>query len=192
MSAALSENSTTQALSMPAPVRGEKNRTGLNSVERQEFVNAMAGAVTGVTVVTTAGVAGRYGLTVSAVVSVSADPPMVLACINRRSPAGAAVRENRAFCVNILSIEQRHVAETFSGRPTRGTPYEFSTADWTPGVTGTPRLVNAVSSFDCVLETAHVSGSHIIFIGRVVAVCSGGGRPLLYTHRRYGEPCSLN
>ena len=176
------------------PVRLYREDDGLDidTVDRRDFVNAMSSAVTGVTVVTTAGDAGQYGLTVSAVSSVSADPPMVLACINRRSPARAAVQENEVFCVNILSTSQRHVADIFAGRPGEGTAYDFSRANWNPGVSGAPQLMNAVSSCDCVLETAHDSGSHTIFIGRVVAVQHKGGKPLIYTERAYGRPCPWN
>ena len=38
---------------------------------------------TGVTVVTTDGEAGSHGLTANAVASLSLDPPLVLACIDR-------------------------------------------------------------------------------------------------------------
>ena len=164
----------------------------LDAVDRDAFVGAMAAAVTGVNVITTDGCAGRFGLTVSAMSSVSADPPMVLVCINRRSPACAAMRANRAFCVNVLSTCHRHLADTFAGRPTRGEPYAFEYAAWRRGITGAPRLVDAVSAFECELEAAHDSGSHTIFIGRVLAVSEGGGRPLLYTGRAYGYPCRWN
>jgi flavin reductase len=161
----------------------------IDSAEREDFVNAMGGAVTGVNVITTDGSAGRFGITVSAVSSVSADPPMVLACINRRSPACTAVRVNEAFCVNVLSARQRQVADTFAGRSPHGKPYNFDNTNWKQGRTGVPRLVDATSTFECVLDTAYDSGSHTIFIGRVVAASEGSGNPLLYTDRAYGYPC---
>ena len=68
-----------------------------------QFTAAMGLAATGVSVVTTDGPAGRFGLTVSAVSSVSAEPPLVLCCINRKSPAMAAVEANGVFAVNLLS-----------------------------------------------------------------------------------------
>jgi len=164
----------------------------IDSANREDFVNAMGSAVTGVNVITTDGRAGRFGITVSAVSSVSADPPMVLACIHRRSPARNAVRVNAAFCVNVLSTRQRHVADTFAGRSTHGQPYDFDSTPWDESRTGVPRLADAISTFDCVVEHAYDAGSHTIFIGRVVAVGEGSGSPLLYTGRTYGYPCKCD
>src|SRR5436190_4986272 len=59
---------------------------------RAEFVDAMSRAATGVTVVTSDGIAGRFGQTVSAMCSVSADPPTLLVCINRKSPICDAIQ----------------------------------------------------------------------------------------------------
>jgi flavin reductase (DIM6/NTAB) family NADH-FMN oxidoreductase RutF len=42
------------------------------------FLSAMSGAASGVTVVATDGAGGRFGQTVSAMCSVSADPPLVI------------------------------------------------------------------------------------------------------------------
>ncbi len=83
----------------------------------KSFVEAMASAVTGVSIVSTDGPGGKFGVTVSAVSSVSAEPPMILACINRRCPALDAIEANRRFCVNILNADQTAVADCFSGRP---------------------------------------------------------------------------
>ena len=94
------------------------------------FIAAMGMAATAVSVVTTDGPAGRFGLTVSAFSSVSADPPMVLACVNRKSPAVAAIDSNGLFAVNVLAADNRGVAETFAGRPQAASP---STSSATTG-----------------------------------------------------------
>jgi flavin reductase len=158
--------------------------------DRDVFVSAMRGAVTGVNVVTTDGPAGRFGLTVSAFSSVSADPPIVLVCINRRSRASAAVLENGRFCVNVLSTEQRHLADIFAGHPTEGAPYDFAAARWNEVYMGVPSLVGAIASFHCTVEKAVDSGTHTVFIGRVTDVAEGTGRALLYTDRAYGRACA--
>lgn len=165
------------------------NPPAFDAVDRGTFVNAMSAAVTGVNVVTTDGAAGRFGLTVSAMSSVSADPPMMLVCINRRSPACDALRMNRAFSVNVLSTRQRHLADSFAGRPACGKPYDFDDTVWTRGSAGLPCLAGATATFECALEAAYESGSHTVFIGRVMAASKGSDNPLLYTSRAYGRAC---
>lgn len=157
----------------------------LEDVASDEFIRTMRGAATGVNVVTTDGPAGRFGLTVSAFSSVSAEPPMVLVCINHRSPACAAVRRNRRFCVNVLSESQKTIADTFAGRPTSGKAYEFDAAAWRSSVTGAPILNAGTASFDCTLENSIDAGTHCIFIGAVKAVESTSRSPLIYTVGAY-------
>ncbi len=165
-------------------------RASHRGAERQAFIAAMRGAVTGVNVVTTNGPAGRMGLTVSAFASVSADPPTVLICINRASPVAAAVRQNRRFCVNVLSTEQRDLADAFAGRPRMGRPYDFAAATWTPGVADVPKLAGALAQFECVLSRAIDAGSHVVCFGTVSVATSGEGSALLYRDRQYGRACT--
>jgi flavin reductase (DIM6/NTAB) family NADH-FMN oxidoreductase RutF len=163
------------------------NDLALTATLRGQFVDAMSRAVTGVTIVTTEGALGRFGQTVSAMSSVSADPPMLLVCINRKSPISRAIAQHRVFAVNVLRADQRRLSESFSGRPRKGIPYDFTSARWRPGETGSPLLVGAIARFDCVLDAAHEAGTHAIFVGGVVSASSGGGAPLVYARRGYGE-----
>lgn len=149
------------------------------------FIAAMAGAATQVSVVTTDGRAGRFGVTVSAFSSVSAEPPMVLVCINRRSPAIAAIEANNAFCVNLLGDDQAHIANCFAGRPGAIAPYDFTCADWDQATTGAPVLSGAIANFDCTVETAYDAGTHRIFIGRVAQAFSRDAAPLAFSKRAY-------
>ena len=164
------------------------NPAGANTVDRDDFVGAMGRAATGVSIITTDGRLGRWGLTVSAVTSVSADPPMLLACVNRRSPLSEAVTANSVFAVNLLESAQTHLADAFAGRPREGEEgYDFNLAQWSKAVTGAPCLEAAVASFDCVLQSFHDAGSHRIFIGRVLSTKSNEGEPLIYSARQYGR-----
>ena len=157
------------------------------TADREAFVEAMSRAVSGVSIVTTDGDAGRFGQTVSSLSSVSADPPMLLACINRKSPTCSAIQENRVFGVSLLRADQRRLSDSFAGRPRTGLPYDFGSARWETAVTGAPLLTAAVARFDCVLDVAHEAGTHLIFVGRVVAAAPGEGLPLVYARRGYGE-----
>ena len=151
------------------------------------FIEGMRGAVTGVNIVTTDGAAGRFGITVSAFSSVSAEPPMVLVCINRSSPVSEALAVNGRFAVNVLSTSQQSLADTFAGRPDSSAPYDFGTARWNASATGAPILSGAVAGFDCALATTVDAGTHRIFIGTVVGVATAARDPLLYSNRTYGR-----
>jgi flavin reductase len=154
---------------------------------RTAFIEAMSRAATGVTIVTTDSPAGRFGQTVSAMCSVSADPPSLLVCIKTTSVIVNAIRQRRALGVNILRADQRRVADTFAGRKTWGEPYDFAIATWDTLETGVPLLVGAVGRFDCRLDTVLEVGSHSVMFGDVVAADSAAGTPLLYARHSYGE-----
>lgn len=157
------------------------------AASRDRFLEAMSRAATGVTVVTSDGELGRFGQTVSAMSSVSADPPMLLVCVNRKSPICAAIHRHRVFAVNVLRADQRRLSEVFAGRPRRDRPYDFSIAAWDTGVTGCPLLTGAVARFDCTVQAAYEAGTHTIFVGNVVDAGAGAGQPLVYAGRGYGE-----
>ncbi|MEM7177118.1 MAG: flavin reductase family protein [Pseudomonadota bacterium] len=151
----------------------------------ENFLSAMAGAATQVSVVTTDGAAGRFGVTVSAFASVSAEPPLLLVCINRASPAVQAVEENGCFGVNLLGQGHTHIANCFAGRPGAHAPYTFGCANWHDGATGAPLLETASAAFDCLIESAYDAGTHRIFIGRVAVARTGEHAPLAFSKRAY-------
>ena len=157
------------------------------SIDSAAFISAMGAAATSVTVVTTIGPAGRFGITVSALASVSADPPLLLVCVNRKNPSVAAMTQNGRFAVNILAEHQSDVAKTFSGRPIKGSPYEFLNDDWQNGKLGMPLLIDAAAHFECEIESIHDAGTHRIFIGRVVSAVRGSHAPLIYSSRNFGR-----
>ena len=153
----------------------------------QDFVNAMASAAMGVAVVTTQGVAGRYGLTVSAWSSVSVEPPLLLACINRKNAIAKAITLNGMFAVNALDDSHEDVARVFAGRPKTGAAYEFEAGQWHDAAHGLPLLNNASAYFVCALDSWHDAGTHRIFMGRVEQAISGTVSPLLYHNRTFGR-----
>ena len=158
---------------------------------REQFLAAMSLVTTPVTVVATDGVGGRFGQTVSAMCSVSAEPPLILICISRRSPTCAAIDVNECFSVNLLSVGQAPVSDTFAGRPASGDAYDFSCARWTDRVTGAPVLVGAAATFDCRLERADDVATHRILVGSVVDTCLWPSGSLAYRQREYGSHSPL-
>jgi len=82
---------------------GQMAEQDTQKVLRKEFLDAMSRAVSSVCVVTTDGPAGRGGVTVSAMTSVSADgdAPTMLVCVNASASAAPLLLENKAFCINM-------------------------------------------------------------------------------------------
>ena len=155
---------------------------------RDHFIAAMAKAVTGVNLVTTDGRCGRCGVTVSAMSSVSADPPTVLVCVNTDSYASGVIESNGVFCVNVLGAEQQHIAEVFAGVGKLPPEERFARGEWSVGASGSPMLAGAVARFDCRVFRSHRVGSHRIFIGEVLQSSQGDGEALLYNQRQFGRP----
>ncbi|MGD0556728.1 MAG: flavin reductase family protein [Streptosporangiaceae bacterium] len=145
-----------------------------------EFIAAMANAATGVTVVVTDGPGGRMAQTISAMCSVSADPPTLLVAVNRRSPLTGVMAINKVFCVNVLAEHQAYIADTFAGR--RGErSYDFGGASWRDPML----LAESAASFSCVLARTIAVGTHLLFVGEVTGSSASGHAPLAYHDRGY-------
>ncbi|MFO1062042.1 MAG: flavin reductase family protein [Dongiaceae bacterium] len=157
----------------------------------EDFLAMMRRAATGVTVVTTDGPAGRAGVTVSAMCSVSLEPPSVLVCVRSTSGVVLLVQGNGCFCVNILAGRHKLVAECFAGRVAELREDRFACAEWHQLATGAPVLSDALASFDCKLTNEVAFGTHVILIGTVLAGRGQEGGPLIYTNRDYGVTAPL-
>ena len=157
--------------------------------EAPDFINAMSRAVSGVSIVTTDGAYGRFGLTVSSMTSVSAEPPQLLVCVNQASIPHDAIRGNGRFAINVLGGEQHDIANQFAGRGDDA--YMFDARRWDTHES-LPRLRDAAAWFDCRLSSVMSAGSHSVFIGEVIEAHSADQTPLLYTNRQYGRPITLN
>lgn len=157
---------------------------------RQRFVAGMGKATAAVTLVTTDGTAGRFGQTVTAMMSVSADPPTLVIGLFRGAPVADAVRTNRCFAVNVLSTHDVAVAQNFAGASGPDKRYKF-TDGWGSMRTGSPVLATSAASFDCHAEQFLVAGSHLLIVGRVVAAQAGDAETLIYGSRTYGAHAAL-
>jgi len=162
---------------------------------RAQFLLGMSHAACTVNVVTTDGAAGRHGVTVSAMVSVSADTPQptLLVCVHHLSPVAAAVLENGVFCVNVLREDQAHISDSFAGRSGAHGAAKFDCTRWTTQVTGAPRVVDSLVAFDCRVTASERVGLHLVLFGSVQDIfVAGGGAPLIYANRAYGAPEQFN
>ena len=148
------------------------------------FREVMRRFETGVTVVTTSIDGKPKGLTANAFASVSAEPPMVLICVNRQSRSHPLIARAGHFCVNILALDQQTIAQRFASHD----PVDpFDTIAYEIATTGSPVLAGTLGFLDCKLEEEHTAGTHTIFIGTVVDCGATGGAPLGYFNAGYRD-----
>jgi flavin reductase (DIM6/NTAB) family NADH-FMN oxidoreductase RutF len=143
------------------------------AIEKDFFRQVMGRFATGVTVVTTRqdGVLG--GMTVSAFVSLSLNPPLVLISVDRASHTLSLFRESKIFAVNFLTSEQVELSRGFA-MPSQERFEHFCHAPYRLAATGSPILDGALGFVDARLIEEYPGGDHVIFIGHVEALGSAG------------------
>lgn len=158
----------------------------ISTVPGALFREAMSRLAASVHVVTTGGAHGKCGFTATSVCSVTDDPPTVLVCLNQASGMHPAFEGNGVFCVNILSGEQRDIAELFGGRNGIGMDERFADPRWSEGALGAPALESALARVECRIDRVDMIGTHYVIFGRVVSVAAAADdAALVYFGRAY-------
>lgn len=163
-------------------------RAAENAVSLHAFREGMSRLGAAVNVITSDGPHGRLGFTATAVCSISAEPPSLLVCMNRRSQQNAPLKANGVLCVNTLSSYHQELSSVFSGVGNLEMNDRFRQAQWSTAITGSPVLEDAVVSFDCRIVQALEVNTHSILITEVLGIKSGSSvRSLFYLNRAYHE-----
>jgi flavin reductase (DIM6/NTAB) family NADH-FMN oxidoreductase RutF len=150
----------------------------------ESFRRAMGAYPTGVTVVTALGPSGPSGATANAVSSLSVEPPMMLACLDRGSRTLTSVRAAGRFGVNALAAGQEAAARRFSRKDPE--PSKWEGVEWSESE-GCPRLPDALVWVPCKLDQEIDGGDHMILTGNVLAAESREGRPLIFHRGDYRD-----
>ncbi|MFE3452227.1 flavin reductase family protein [Nonomuraea sp. NPDC059194] len=136
-----------------------------------EFTEAMAQLAAGVAVITVRDGRDDLGVTVSALMSVSVDPPLVLASLGSRGYLTEVLLRQDRWAASLLSAGQAAIASRFatSGRPSArhlvaGAPHHRGPR--------TEALVVEGGVAALELETSQVvpAGDHTLFVARVLTV----------------------
>jgi flavin reductase (DIM6/NTAB) family NADH-FMN oxidoreductase RutF len=127
----------------------------------------------------------KHGMTVSSFTSVTLDPPMVLASIQKDARTYKLAEKSGCFAITILSEDQQYISERFAGH----TPDEedrFAGLQTETLVTGAPFIVGGLAYFDCKIINRVDFASHTIFIGEILATKDNNNAgPLIYYNRAY-------
>jgi 3-hydroxy-9,10-secoandrosta-1,3,5(10)-triene-9,17-dione monooxygenase reductase component len=146
------------------------------------FRTAMGMLPTGVTVVTATGSEGPAGATANAVCSLSIEPMLMLACLDRGSRTLLAVQAANRFGVSVLHAGQEQIA--------RGFATKAPVADKWQGVSwrvrdGIPAIDDALVWVACELRDVIAGGDHVIVTGEVTALETSEGDPLVFHGGEY-------
>lgn len=155
------------------------------AVDTDSFRSAMARFPGAVTIVTARSARERLGITATAVCSVTAEPPSLLACVNRRTGTCAAMSDSGLFNVSLLPDPSGPLAMRFAGAGGVTGEAKFDMGDWSEDARGLPVLRDAPVAFCCEVGQRIEAGSHAIFIGRIVEIHQADGAALLYERARF-------
>ena len=170
------------------------------TVNRDSFITAMRQVASSVTVVTTDGLAGLAGATVSTFISVSTNPPSVLISLKSDSWTSKMVVENKVFCVNVLPEDAIQTAQVFSGLLDQTQNNRFKNVEFSPTPFGV--ILSGATSFECVLQRTIKHGTHSVIVGDVMSITNASIHPLTYfdgayhfvqpQHKLEGDPNANN
>lgn len=137
----------------------------------------------GVAVITTQHGGNRFGVTASAVSSLSMDPPMLLVCLNRQLATTDALSEAGVFAVNILGEKQAELAVQFATRH----PDKFRDVELMNRELDVPLITDALAQIECTVVSRTDIATHAVFMAEVRTAEAGAGNPLGYFRGQFGS-----
>lgn len=157
----------------------------LSEVDPQSLKEALRQLAGGVSIITTGIDDERTGATVTSATALSLHPPRMLVSLNKTSSTWPVLQKNGSFAVNVVGARHQQLANQFAGVGGLKGAERYDGADWISLVSGAPVLADAVAAIDCELEEAIERHSHVLIIGRVLAVHSNDGVSLAYLNGGY-------
>jgi flavin reductase (DIM6/NTAB) family NADH-FMN oxidoreductase RutF len=155
-------------------------------IDQRTFWRAIGNRASGSTVVTARSADGPAGFLGLSAAHVSADPPLMLVSIDKRTSALQTILAARHFALSFLPREAADLADMFGGKGEKKGADRFEAGRWGVLRTGAPVLLDAVGAIDCLVEETIERHNVVVVIGRVVAVSDGGDKaPLIHFHGGY-------
>lgn len=150
------------------------------------FRAAMRGFLGVVSLITVGRGEQATGLVVTTGSSLSAEPPMIFACINRTSASFPILKSEGQFGWQALGAGHEALAHRFSGRTGIRGAARYDGARWLTMPSGIRLLADAPVAFDCAVEDLIDRETHTIVLGRVRALHAVEGQgALLYRQGGY-------
>jgi flavin reductase (DIM6/NTAB) family NADH-FMN oxidoreductase RutF len=126
----------------------------------------------------------KMGLTVTAVTSVSLEPPLVLVCVNNHSRTIPVFQAGTPFAINLLTLEQKWIGMQFASQMAD----KFAQVDTMLSEHGCLVIKDSLACLECMPYAIHLAGDHHIIVGQIVDVHLGGdARPLVFYRSQFLE-----
>ncbi len=129
----------------------------------------------------------RNGFISNSVFQVTADPPQFAACCNKENFTAELIKKQAAYSISILSKDaETKLIGTFGYKSGRDID-KFSAVEFKKGQHNAPIVVeNTIATIECKLVKTFDVGTHLIFIGEVVAtdIIEESAEPLTYAYYR--------
>ncbi|MET7682620.1 flavin reductase family protein [Streptomyces sp. NPDC005423] len=130
------------------------------------------------------------GMTATAFLSVSLDPPLVMVSLREGSRMDDLLDEQPLWAVSVLSESQRHIAGRFAMKGRISDRLLFDDIPYARGgATGALLVRGALATLECRTEQRVPAGDHVLVVGRVLTaeVGSADAGPLAYFRGRYRQ-----
>jgi len=174
---------------------GEEPRivSAADPAQAELFRAAMRRFATTVSILTCVSEGSRFGMSATAVTSLSTEPPALLVCVNAATATHRALSRGGAFCVNVLRSCHAELSRAFSGQ-VRGEE-RFASGAWQQTREGLPFLADAQANLFCESERTMSYATHTVFLARVLsAIVRQHVDPLIYQNGMYAiaQPIGLH
>lgn len=151
-----------------------------------DFLAAMRRLAATVCLICTSDGGRPHGMSATAVMSLSAEPPALAVAVNRRSKMNGLLQPGGLFSVNLLAAAQHELAAAFGGAV--NAEERFRAGAWLTDQRGVPLLQDAVASLVCLVDQRFEYASHSLIAAPVSNVLLHEGRDvLLYADGDYAR-----
>lgn len=152
-----------------------------SGIDRNEFRQTLGRFASGITIITANNGDDKRGMTASAFVSVSLEPPLILISVTNSTAMNDFLQKDEVthFGVNILSASQQDLSDHFAGKSINEDKIPWLYHD------SVPLIKDAISQLVCSKHQIIPAGDHTLYIGLIKHSNYTDEAPLVYFRGKY-------
>jgi flavin reductase (DIM6/NTAB) family NADH-FMN oxidoreductase RutF len=181
------ERSVCRLESRPSPVFCHQ---GSDADAYRRLARRWVGSVTVITTqhAVTEGGSAFDGVTATAFLTISINPPIVLVSIDRKTRAASAVTAAGGFVINLLAQNQEDLSRRFSRPQSERALIPWDRISAQRDARGMPVLNGTIGAYSVDVREVVEAGDHAVVLGDVKQIWLGPeDKPLLYGDRTYAR-----